>query len=341
MEIVTFGHAGNLLFDFGEATVADERLASAPVKRAECFMKFASMAKRVVLFLVVNFLVLLTIGIICQIFHVPQRIGSSHYFGLLVFCTLFGMGGSFVSLAISRWMAKVSMGVQVINPATSSAEERELVDMVYRLARKAGLPAMPEVGIYDSPEVNAFATGPSQSQALVAVSSGLLNQMRSSDVEAVLGHEIAHVANGDMVTMALLQGVVNALAMFFSWVLAIALSQGSSRDDDRGGNYFMQNMLAYMFQFIFGILGYIVVAWFSRWREFRADAGGARYAGRDHMISALKALEVVHEQGADMVGAQHPSFQALKISGGIGSLFADHPPLEERIARLERLPATT
>jgi heat shock protein HtpX len=303
-------------------------------------MRFAQMAKRVFLFLLVNLLVILTITIVCWIFHVPRLIGSTRYGGLLVFCAVAGMGGSLISLALSRWMAKFMMGVRVIDPNTTDPEARGLVDMVYGLARTAGLPVMPEVGVYNSPEVNAFATGPSRSRALVAVSAGLLNHMKTSDVEGVLGHETAHIANGDMVTMALIQGVVNAIAMFLAWALALALSQGSSRDDNRGGNFFMQWMLVDVFQVIFGMLGFIVVAWFSRWREFRADAGGARYAGRDHMISALKALELVHEQGADAIGQAHPAFQALKISGkttGLTAWFATHPPLEERIARLEQM----
>jgi heat shock protein HtpX len=230
-------------------------------------------------------------------------------------------------------------GVQVIDPNSASPDEQRLVETVHHLARAAGLPAMPEVGIYNSPEINAFATGPSQSRALVAVSSGLLTHMRQSDIEGVLGHEITHVANGDMVTMTLIQGVINAFAMFLARVLAIALSQGSSRDDNRGGNFFMEWILINLFQSVFMILGSIVVCWFSRWREFRADAGGARLAGRDHMISALRALKAFHEGGADQAGQQQPTFQALKISGGtsgiLGLLFADHPPLDERIARLE------
>ena len=304
-------------------------------------MKFAQIGKRILLFVVVNVLVVLSISIICQIFQVPHLIGSNRYGGLLVMCGLVGMGGSFVTLMISRWMAKVMMGVRVIDPNTGDPEARQLVQMVHRLARTAGLEVMPEVGVYDSPEINAFATGPSRSRALVAVSSGLLNRMRTSDVEGVLGHETAHIANGDMVTMALVQGIVNAIAMFLAWVLAIALSQGSSsRDDDRGGNFFMQWILVDVFQFVFGMLGMIVVAWFSRWREFRADAGGARYAGRDHMISALKALQLAHEQGSDQLGQPQPAFQALKISGktsGLLGLFATHPPLEERIGRLEHM----
>jgi heat shock protein HtpX len=231
------------------------------------------------------------------------------------------------------------MGVRVIDPNTSDPEQQRLVQTVYKLARTAGISTMPEVGIYDSPEINAFATGPSRSRALVAVSAGLLGRMKQYDIEGVLAHETAHIANGDMVTMTLIQGVVNAFAMFLAWALAIALSRGSDRDDDRGGNFFMQYMLMNVFQTVFMLLGTIVVCWFSRWREFRADAGGAKFAGREHMLSALKTLQLVHEGGADVAGQQQPSFQALKISGktgGLLALFASHPPIEERIARLER-----
>jgi heat shock protein HtpX len=283
---------------------------------------------------------MLTIGIIVSLlFH-----GQVNRFGgtgsLFIFCFIWGMGGAFISLLLSRWMAKMMMGVRVVDPNTSDPDAQRLVQTVYRLARTAGLDTMPEVGIYDSPEVNAFATGPSRSRALVAVSSGLLMHMRQYDVEGVLAHETAHIANGDMVTMTLIQGVVNAFAMFLARILAFALSRGSSRDDDRGGNFFMEFMLINLFQFVFMLLGMIVVNWFSRWREFRADAGGARFAGRDHMLSALKALKAIHEGGADMAaGTQQPAFQALKISGktgGLMALFASHPPLDERIARLER-----
>ncbi|HWD18683.1 MAG TPA: protease HtpX [Verrucomicrobiae bacterium] len=302
-------------------------------------MKFAQAAKRIFLFVMVNVLVIFTIAIICQIFHVPQRLGTSRYGGLMVFCLVVGMGGSVISLLLSRQMAKWMQGVRVIDPNTTDSEEQFLVETVYRLARTAGLTDMPEVGVYNSPEMNAFATGPSRSRALVAVSSGLLGRMRSDDLEGVLAHELAHVANGDMVTMTLIQGIVNAIAMFLAWALAIALSQGSSRDDDeRGGNYFLQWMLADVFRAVFMLLGMIVVMWFSRWREFRADAGGARYAGRGRMIGALRALEAAHDEGADLAGPQQPAFQALKISGKTGgfmALFASHPPLEERIRRLE------
>lgn len=302
-------------------------------------MKFGQMAKRIMLLLVVNILVMLTLGVIASLI-LRGRAAQFGYQNLFLFCFIFGMGGSFISLAISRWMAKTMMGVQVIDPNTSSRDEQQLVQTVYQLARAAGLPEMPEVGIYDSPEVNAFATGPSKSRALVAVSSGLLNNMRQSDIEGVLAHEITHVANGDMVTMTLLQGVINTFAMFLARVLAIALSQGSSRDDNRGGNYFLEYLLVNVFQIVFMVLGSIVVCWFSRWREFRADAGGARLAGRDHMISALRVLKSVHEAGADQAPqSQQPAFQAMKTSGKaegiLGLLFADHPPIDERIARLE------
>jgi heat shock protein HtpX len=283
--------------------------------------------------------VITTITILLSIFHVPARIGGSNFTGLLIFCLVWGMGGAFISLLLSRVMAKWMMGVQVIDPSTADPQAQQLVQTVHHLARAAGLSHMPEVGVYDSPEVNAFATGPSQSRALVAVSSGLLNTMRQAELEGVLGHETAHIANGDMVTMTLIQGVVNAFAMFLARVLAFAISQGSSRDDDRGGGgWFMQFILVQLFQSVFMVLGFIVVAWFSRWREFRADAGGARYAGRDHMIRALKRLQSVHEEGVDQAGAPQPAFQALKISGKTGtimSLLATHPPIEERIARLE------
>ena len=301
-------------------------------------MKFWQITKRITLLLLVNILVMLTIGIIVSLIFRGNTARFGGYQGLFLFCFIWGMGGAFISLLLSRWMAKVMMGVKVIDPNTADGAQQQLLQTVHNLARAAGLPAMPEVGIYDSPEVNAFATGPSRSRALVAVSSGLLNHMRQYDVEGVLGHETAHIANGDMVTMTLIQGVVNAFAMFLARILAFALTRSSSRDDQRGGNFFMEFIMIQLFQTVFMALGFIVVAWFSRWREFRADAGGARFAGRDHMLSALKALQAIHEGGADMAGTQKPAFQALKISGKTGgfmSVFATHPPIEERIARLE------
>jgi heat shock protein HtpX len=239
-------------------------------------------------------------------------------------------------------MAKWMMGVQVVDPDSREPGVQELVQIVHGLARKAGLPVMPEVGIYDSPDVNAFATGPSRSRALVAVSTGLLNAMRHEEIEGVLGHEITHIANGDMVTMTLIQGIINAFVMFLARVLAFAVSQAMrSRDEDnRGGGWFLQYLLVQVFQIVLSLFGMIVVNWFSRWREFRADAGGARFAGKEKMIGALRALLRLHEQpvGEPTGGHAADAFQSLKIAaprGGFLRLFADHPPLEERIARLE------
>ncbi len=303
-------------------------------------MNMSQIGKRIVLFLVVNLLVMTTVTVILGVLGVGRYFPQGGLAGLAVLCLVWGMAGSFVSLALSRVMAKWLMGVQAIPADTNDPTLRELVDTVHGLARAAGLPALPEVGIYESPDVNAFATGPTRSRALVAVSTGLLQNMGRREVSGVLGHEIAHVANGDMVTMALVQGVVNAFAMFLARVLAFAISQAMrSRDDDRGGGW-IEWILVMVFQNVFMLLGFIVVAWFSRQREFRADAGGARYAGRENMINALKTLGRLHDPEIAAADAQRaPSFQALKISGatgGMASLFATHPPLEARIARLEQ-----
>jgi heat shock protein HtpX len=301
-------------------------------------MKFWQMSKRVLLFLLVNVLVLTTISIVLALFGVRGRLGNQNYTDLLIFCFVWGMGGAFISLALSRIMAKWIQGVRVIDPNTTDSNERELLEIVYGLAQNARLPERPQVGIYNSPEVNAFATGPTKSRSLVAVSSGLLNSMQRDQIEGVLGHEIAHIANGDMVTMTLLQGIINAFVMFLARVLAFAVSQALRSRDDRGGSYMMQYMFVMLFQFVFSLLGMLVICWFSRWREFRADAGGARFAGKERMISALRGLERFHEQAT--VGKEVPAFQALKISSkphGMMLLFASHPPLEERIARLEQL----
>jgi heat shock protein HtpX len=249
------------------------------------------------------------------------------------------MGGAFISLALSRVMAKWMMGVQVIDPNTRDPGLQELVQMVHNLARGAKLPAMPEVGIYDSPEVNAFATGPTKSRALVAVSTGLLNRMRGPEIEGVLGHEITHVSNGDMVTMTLLQGVVNAFVMFASRAIAFAISQGMrSRDDrDRGfeGSPVVFFLVRMVLEIVFMFLGWMIIAAFSRWREYRADAGGARLAGRQNMIGALQSLQRTYEF---VDPNAQPAVAALKISShpvGLGRFFASHPPLSERIARLQ------
>jgi heat shock protein HtpX len=302
-------------------------------------MRFAQIAKRILLFAAVNILVLLTISIVLRLLGLDRRLGSEGYAGLMVFCLVWGMGGAFISLAMSRLIARWSMGVQIIDPNTGDPNARELVESVYSLARQAGLTKMPQVGFYESPEVNAFATGPSRARSLVAVSSGLLNNMRRGEVEGVLAHEVAHITNGDMVTMTLIQGVINALVMFFARILAFAVSSAMRRGDDRGGGgFFLQYMLVHVFEIVLSLFGFMVVAAFSRWREFRADAGGARYAGRENMISALERLRQIHGTPVGQHSEQSsPAFQSLKISGksgGFAALFATHPPLEERIARL-------
>jgi heat shock protein HtpX len=251
------------------------------------------------------------------------------YSALMVFSLVWGFGGAFISLAISRWMAKMAMGVQLVDGRTGQGELDWLYQTVEQLTRKAGLP-MPEVGVYDSPEVNAFATGPSKSRALVAVSTGLLRSMREDEVAGVLGHEISHIANGDMVTMTLLQGVINAFVMFLARLVAYVIAnRGDSRD--RGGSF----LVVIVLQIVFGILGSLITAWFSRQREFRADRGGATLAGRDRMIAALRRLAANRE----LVDPQHQALATLKINGTRGWMvfFSTHPPLEERIAALEQV----
>ena len=288
-------------------------------------------AKRIVLFLITNILVMLTITILVQVLGLGRGLGGGGLAGLMIFCLVWGMAGSLISLALSRVMAKRMMGVQVIDPNTIDPTERTLVEIVHGLARGARLPALPEVGIYDSPEVNAFATGPTKSRALVAVSSGLLGRMNRDEVEGVLGHEITHVANGDMVTMTLLQGVVNAFVLFFARVIAFAVSQ-NVREESRG----MVNFLVVIvLQIVLSLLGALVVAAFSRWREFRADHGGATLAGTPKMIAALERLR----RNAEMIDTSHEALATLKIAGAPSrfmALLASHPPLEERIARLQQ-----
>lgn len=292
--------------------------------------------KRIGLFLAVNLLVVFTISLVLNLLGVKPYLTSygMDYESLAIFCLVWGMGGAFISLGLSRIIAKWSMGVQVIPADVQDPELRSLVQTVHQLARAAQLPKMPEVGIYESPEPNAFATGPTKSRALVAVSSGLLRSMNAEQVRGVLGHEIAHVANGDMVTMTLVQGVINAFVMFLARAIAFAITSSKGEDRREGSNmsfYFVSMAL----EIVFMILGSIVVAWFSRVREFRADKGGARLAGRDSMISALQGLQ----RTFDIVGPESSAtVQTLKISsrtGGFMKLFSTHPPLEERIERLK------
>jgi heat shock protein HtpX len=250
-------------------------------------------------------------------------------------------GGAFISLAMSRLMARWMMGVKLIDPNTRDADAQELVQTVYNLARSAGLRKMPQVGVYESPEVNAFATGPSRSRSLVAVSTGLLSRMSQAERDGVLGHEIGHIANGDMVTMTLLQGIVNAFVMFLARAIAFAIANaGRNREENSGGaSYGAYHLITWVLEIVFMILGSMIVAWFSRYREYRADAAGARLAGRDKMISALQKLRKLVELNNEVeeaVGTK-PSLQAFKISSGRRwmHVFSTHPPLEDRIRRLE------
>jgi heat shock protein HtpX len=235
------------------------------------------------------------------------------------------MVGSLISLAISRMSAKMMMGIQLVD--RSSPDAAWLFAMVEELSRKAGLPVVPEVGVYQSPEVNAFATGPSKRRSLVAFSTGLLNTMNRNEVEGVAAHEIAHIANGDMVTMTLLQGVINAFVMFFARVIAWAIAQ-NSRDENRQTSSYM---VTFLLEMVLGILGMLVVAAFSRYREFRADSGGARYAGKQDMIAALERL-----QSHTKIYDKQATLAAFKISGGPGAWFSTHPPLAKRIEALRK-----
>jgi heat shock protein HtpX len=303
-------------------------------------MKMAQMTKRIFLLVVVNILVMTTITLVLGLLRVGNYFPQGGLAGLAVFCLVWGFAGAFISLALSRFMAKWMMGVQVIPPNTSDPHLRGLVETVHGLARGAGLPRLPEVGIYQSDDVNAFATGPTKSRALVAVSTGLLQRMGTREVAGVLGHEVTHIANGDMVTMTLIQGVVNAFVLFLSRVLAFVISQAMRSRDDRGGGGVIEFLLVIVFQIVFSILGSVVVCWFSRQREFRADAGGARLAGRENMINALHALGQLHDpQLAAAEAHRAQAFQSLKISGqagGLMALLATHPPIAQRIARLEQ-----
>jgi heat shock protein HtpX len=296
-----------------------------------------SALRRIGFFVLINIMVMLSVGILIQLLNVFVFHGriNNYYGSLLMLSVLWGSVGSFISLMMSKFLAKRAYGLKMLDVKTAAGTEREILEMVHGLARTARLSALPEVGIYDSPEMNAFATGPSKKNSLVAVSSGLLRSMNRDQVEGVLAHEVAHIANGDMVTMALLQGIINSFVIFFSHIIANFLV------DDRGGSwkrYFVVSAL----QVAFGILGSIPLAFYSRGREFRADKGGARYAGTGKMIGALQALE--RQVGVPVGTGTEPvddAFAAFKISnynrrGGVISLFSTHPPLAQRILRLQR-----
>ena len=289
--------------------------------------------KRIFLFLATNFAIMIVLSIVARVLGVDRYITAQgmNYGALLGFAAVFGFGGALISLAMSKWSAKRATGAQVID-TPRDAQERWLVETVQRQAAAAGI-GMPEVAIFPAAEVNAFATGMSRNSALVAVSSGLLQRMTREEAEAVIGHEISHVANGDMVTLTLIQGVLNTFVIFIARVLGGIIDRAVFKNEEgRGFGYFAIYMVLEM---VLGILASIVVMWFSRQREFRADAGGAKLAGREQMIGALRRLQAVHDE------TQMPAkLVAFGIAGGgkggFAHLFASHPSLEDRIEALSR-----
>lgn len=285
------------------------------------------MFKRIALFLATNLAVLALLSVVMAVFGIDPRSNA----GLLVMAAIFGFGGSIISLLMSKWIAKKTTGAHVIQEPRNEVE-RWLVQTVRRQAEAAGI-GMPEVAIYDAPEINAFATGANRNNALVAVSMGLLRSMDRNEAEAVLAHEVSHVANGDMVTMALLQGVLNTFVIVLARLVGRVVDGmlGGQRDDGSVGiGYYA---VVFILDMVFGVLASIIAMWFSRWREFRADAGGAQLAGSHRMIAALERLSMTY--GTSTLPKQ---VQAFGISGGVGHglrrLFMSHPPLEERIAAL-------
>jgi heat shock protein HtpX len=288
---------------------------------------------RILLFLATNIAVMIVISILFNLLGLGSYLnaqGTGIDLGaLLMMSAVIGVTGSVISLAMSKMMAKRSMGVQIIDQPQNQTE-KWLYDVVEKQAQKVGI-GMPEVGIFQAPVANAFATGMSRNSSLVAVSTGLLQSMKPDEVEAVIGHEMSHVANGDMVTMALMQGVLNTFVYFFATIIGHVVDRALSGNDERSGfgmGYYIVQMIA---QIALGFLASMLVCWFSRYREFRADAGGASLAGREKMIGALRALQRGHE--AEELPGQ---FAAFGINGGgIQKLFMTHPPLEERIAALQ------
>lgn len=294
--------------------------------------------KRIMLFVLTNVLVMVTVNIVLMFTGGHNWLGARgiNYEALMIFCLVWGFVGSGISLLMSKFMAKKMMGVEVVDERGPYAA---LVRKVHMYAKQAGMDKMPEVGVYQSPEVNAFATGPSKNNSLVAVSTGLLQQMNEEEVEGVLAHEVAHIANGDMVTMALVQGVVNAFVMFFARIAAFAITQAMAgnrdSDDERPATSgIMFHVIVMVLEIAFSFLGMFVIAYFSRIREYRADKGGAQYAGRAKMIAALRKLK----NKMEWVDDSQDAFKAMKISSGKGlmNFLSTHPSLDDRIARLER-----
>lgn len=295
------------------------------------------MLKRIALFLATNLAIIVVISVILSVFNVQPYLTEHglNYASLLIYAAVIGFTGSFISLFISKWMAIHAFGIVIITKPTNEVEIW-LVTEVRQLAKKNNI-AMPDVGIYQSPEPNAFATGWSKNRALVAVSTGLLASMDQDEIEGVLGHEVSHVANGDMVTLALIQGVVNTFVIFFARIAAFFVSQFFRRDEGEGvHDGFAYYGVAILFEIFFGILATMIVMWFSRHREFRADAGSAKTVGKGKMIKALERLQHVMDKAP--VDDRAPAFNAMKIAGHHRwlALFSSHPPLEKRIQALRK-----
>jgi len=299
--------------------------------------------RRFVVFFAVNLAVLVVIGVLLNVLGVRPYLNSQgiSYDGLLVFCALWGFVGSFISLQLSRWTAKRAMGVQLVDPNTPGGPlQAHLVSRIRDLSSRAGLKTLPEIGIYRSPEVNAFATGPSRDRSLVAVSTGLLERMDDDAVEGVLGHEVSHIANGDMVTMTLVQGVVNTFVMFFARVIAQLIDNFLRRDDDRGGlGFFGYFIVVSILDTVLMLLASPIVFAFSRYREFRADAGSARLTSPQTMIHALESLA----RNSGRYDKQDAAIATMKIQGGahglLAVLYSSHPPIPARIQALRQLTA--
>jgi len=288
--------------------------------------------KRVLLFVATNLAVLFLLNIVLFLVQAIFHIHFRNTAGLLLMAAILGMGGSFISLAMSKWLAKMSTGAQVITQPSNEAEQW-LVATVQRQAQAAGI-GMPEVAVYEAPEMNAFATGMSRNSSLVAVSTGLLRSMDRDQVEAVLGHEITHVANGDMVTLTLIQGVLNTFVIFLARIIGSVVDGALRGERSEGGGGIGYFVVVMVMQLLLGFLASLIVMWFSRWREFRADAGGANLAGRNKMISALQRLAGGHGEST-----LPQAVSAFGIAGGFGKLLASHPPIEERIEALRNAAA--
>jgi heat shock protein HtpX len=298
------------------------------------------MFKRVFLFLVTNVLIMVTITTVLNLFGIKPYLTKAglDYVGLAVFCLIWGFGGAFISLALSKIMAKWMMGVKLVDPLTTNSNEQWLLQTTYRLSQAAALPKKPDVGIYESNDINAFATGPSKSNSLVAVSTGLLHKMTRDEAEAVLAHEVAHISNGDMVTMTLLQGIVNAFGMFLARAIGFVLSQFAGEEKQP----LVQLVSTIVLDILFSILGLFVVSAYSRRREYRADADSAKLAGRNKMIAALEKLKTEYGQilNRNSEPERNKGLAALQISNRRNkflSLLSTHPDLDDRIAKLKGL----